>query len=50
MKSKKKKCFTSDQIWFWTVAGYIAYTAVLYAYRKPACEYAAKICSQANQS
>ncbi len=47
--SKKKKCISSSDIWFWSLAGYAAYVTLLYIYRKPACEYAAKLCDQVNK-
>lgn len=48
-KTKKSQCISPNQIIFWTVAGYAAYTALLYWQRKPACEYAAQLCAQVNQ-
>ncbi len=41
-----KKCIKTDSIIFWSLAGYAAYLAILYVYRKPACEYAQKICAR----
>lgn len=48
-KTKKKTCISPGKIVFWTVAGYVAYTALLYWQRRPACEYAAKLCQQVNR-
>lgn len=47
-KTKSQKCIAPFDIVFWTVAGYVAYTAFLYWQRRPACEYVAKLCKQVN--
>ncbi len=47
--SKKRKCVPVDKIWFWSIAGYAAYSLALYIWRKPACGHVERICHRVNE-
>ncbi len=52
MKTKTRKpcCVSTNKIIFWSIAGYAAYITALYIWRKPACEFADRICQNFSET
>ncbi len=48
-KTKIRRCIPTSKILFWTVAGYAAYVTALYIWKRPACEYAKKLCESVGE-
>ncbi len=45
----KNKCISTHDLLFWGLATYAAYTALLYVFRKPVCQYTANLCERLNR-